>query len=113
VLNAIIQLVCVTGAAQHKCHYCLVLDCVHCTAVYIFITSLPLYQGSQYRCRGKCPPETTLLIMNGEQKAGISGHRKLTHGVPLVSYVCMCVHTQLHMCAGEQLLRTGKCGTVP
>jgi hypothetical protein len=49
--------------------------------------------------------------MNVEQKAGISGHSKQMHGVAVVSCVCMCVRMQLRMCAGEQLLRTGKCAT--
>jgi hypothetical protein len=37
-----------------------------------------------------------MLIMNVEQKAGISGHSKQIHGVALVSCVCKCVRAQLH-----------------
>lgn len=81
--------------------------------VQLSIFSPPYYYTIRGRniAAGVSVHQTTLLMINVEQKAGISGHSKLITWCSfseLCMYVCVraraCVRMQLHMCAGEQLL---------
>lgn len=82
-----------------------------------FIVQLSIFSTPQYpyiRDRnitaGVSVHQTTLLIMNVEQKAGISGHSKLINGVPLVNCVCIYVracmraYATAHVCWGTVVM---------
>jgi hypothetical protein len=53
--NIVTAVLCVAGAAEHKCDHCAVPDRLHCAAFHALHTLLHLHQGSQYCGRGRHP----------------------------------------------------------